>query len=121
MKYNFVRELIVSFIIIILLIALINPFNLWMPQPMHMFMLVGLAIFFMLFAGVVWKEKAADEREMVHRAAAGRFAYLAGTLVLAVGVIYEGVHHQYDTWLIVTLGVMVLVKIISSIYITLTN
>ena len=121
MKNKFLSELIVSLIIIVLLILLINPFEIWMPTAMHMVIFGSLAVLFMLFAGIVWKEKAADEREMLHRAAAGRFAYLAGTLVLAVGVIYEGLQHQYDNWLIVTLGVMILVKIISSIYINLTN
>lgn len=116
MKYNFAAEVVVSLILVIFLILLLNPLDLFMPQPIHMMMIIGLALIFFIFVSLVWREKAADERESLHRYIAGRFAYLTGVTILTAGVIVQSLRHALDSWLVVTLVAMILAKTIGSLY-----
>lgn len=109
-------EIIFSGIILILLVLLLNPFEFWMPDSMHMAILVGLVIAFSLFAMFVYREKANDEREVLLRFIAGRFAYLVGTTMLVIGIVVEALNHVINMWLILTLGVMILAKIVGVFY-----
>lgn len=109
-------ELLISGVLITLLILLLNPFNFWMPTAVHMMMIVAFALFFILFASFIWKEKVQDERESLHRYIAARFAYLSGVTILVIGVIVQSLEHTLDIWLIATLTVMILAKIIGFIY-----
>lgn len=116
MKNNFWGEITISLVLIFLLILLLNPLGLSMSQSVQMMLTVGLAVIFIVFATFVWKEKAADERESLHRYIAARFAYLAGTAILIVGVIIQSFNHLLDFWLIFALAVMIFAKIIGRIY-----
>lgn len=87
-----------------------------MPQPMHMVMVPLLVILFIAFAGFLWKEKAGDERENLHRFIAARFAYFAGVTTVIIGIILQSSHQVIDPWLIITICVMLLAKILGLIY-----
>lgn len=116
MKNSFIQEIIVSLVLIMLLILLLNPFHFWMPDAFLMMMIVGLIVVFALFAGLIWKENARDERENLHRMLAGRIAFLAGSASLVIGIIFQSFKHELDFWLVFTLSVMILAKIIGLIY-----
>lgn len=109
-------ELLLSLILLSLLLVLLNPLGLWMPDSMHMMILLGVVIVFALFSVFVYREKAQDEREVLHRFIAGRFAYLIGTTILVIGIVYQAFHHIYDIWLIITLVSMILAKMIGVFY-----
>jgi len=109
-------ELILSGVILVLLTLLLNPLDFWMPDSMHMVILVGLVVVFSLFALFIYREKAKDEREVLHRFIAGRFAYLIGTTTLVIGIVFETLNHRYNTWLLLTLGIMILAKIAGVLY-----
>jgi len=115
------KEIVVSITLILLVVGLVNPTNLWMPQPAHMLLLAGVTIFFMFFAGLVWYEKAEDEREMVLRDKAGRAGYIGGLSILMVGFVIQSFYHQSDPWLTVALLVMILSKVLSQIFTRITN
>ena len=123
MKNNnaFANEIIAAFVLILLVGTLLNPFNWFMPTPVVMMLILGLVVVFILFTAFVWKEKARDERELWHRTIAGRVAFLSGTAVLILGIIIEGLNHNVDVWLVLTLTVMIFAKIITSIYNNLNN
>lgn len=116
MKNSYFGEIIISLILIVLLVFLINPMNFWMPQPANMMMVAALAVLFVIFAGFVWKEKASDERESLHRYIGARFAYLTGTGVLVLGVVFESLSHMIDGWLVIALGAMILAKVVGLLY-----
>jgi|SRR3989344_1575066 len=116
MKNNFPQETIVSGVLIILLVLFLNPFEFWMPPILLMMMVLGLVVVFSLFASFVWRENSKDEREGLHKMMAGRIAFLAGTAVLVIGIIIQSFRHELDVWLVFTLGVMILAKIIGLIY-----
>lgn len=109
-------ETLLSVILLVLLLVLLNPLGLWMPDSMHMMILLGVVIVFAVFSVFVYREKAQDEREVLHRFIAGRFAYLIGTSILVLGIVYEALNHVYNTWLIITLVAMILAKMIGVMY-----
>ena len=78
MANNTTREIGVAVVLIGLFLALLNPFHLWMPTMLHMIMLaLGIGAFG-AYAIFVMREKAADERDGVHRMHSGRIAFLVG-------------------------------------------
>ena len=116
MKNNFLQEVIVSVVLVVLLILFLNPFELWMPPVLLMMLVLGLVVVFSIFASFMWRENARDEREGFHKMMAGRFAFLAGTALLVIGTIVQSFRHELDSWLVLTLGTMILAKIIGLIY-----
>lgn len=116
MKHELVTELLISFALLVLLVLLLHPFGFFMPGRMHMMMLLLVTIIFVIFAGFIWKEKARDERELLHRSIGSRFAFLSGMGILVIGVLMESIAKQLDPWLIVALCVMVIAKIIGLMY-----
>ena len=116
MKNNFLQEVVVSLILIVLLVLLLNPFHFWMPTNILMIMLVGLMVIFAIFASFVWRENAKDERELLHRMFAGRVAYLVGTGTLVLAIIVQCFSHQLDPWLVLVLVLMILSKIYGIMY-----
>ena len=116
MKSDIKSEIVISGVLIFFILLLLNPFDILMPKPIEMLVIIGLATVFIIFAGFVFKEKAVDERESLHRNIAGRFAYLTGAAVLATGVITESLQHNLDRWLVIALGGMILAKIVGLLY-----
>ena len=116
MKNNLLQEIFVSLALIVLLVLFLNPFGFWMPSALLMMMVLGLIVIFALFSGFIWKEQARDEREMLHRMLAGRIAYLVGAGILVLGIIVQSLRHELDSWLVFTLGAMILAKIIGIAY-----
>ncbi len=118
---KFRKELIIPVVLILLVVGLVNPTNLWMPQPVHMLLLAGVTVCFIFFAGLIWHENALDEREVVLRDRAGRAGYLGGLGILIAGFVYQSFYHQSDPWLTVALLVMILAKAWTQIHDRITN
>lgn len=110
------KEIISAGILIVLLLAVLNPLHFWMPGMMAMLILLIMIVIFGIFASFVLNEKARDERETMHRMFADRIAFLAGSAILVIGITIQGLRHALDPWLIYTLGAMILGKLISLIY-----
>jgi hypothetical protein len=116
MKNNYLKEVIVSLILIAFAILLVNPFMFWMPTAFAMATLAVFAVIFFAFASLIFKESSGDEREDLHKLMAGRIAYLVGSGVLVLGIIVQSFAHRIDPWLVVALTVMVLAKVIAVAY-----
>ena len=116
MKNNFITEIVVSIIMLGLVIALFNPFNLWMTDMATMSVIILLVVVTTIFVAYVWNESAKDEREVLHRFYASRLSFLLGMATLIIGVIVQGLNHQIDIWLVLALEVMIFAKIGGRIY-----
>ena len=116
MKNNFFGEMLISLVLMGLLLFYLHPFEPMMPRPIHSFMIPLVVILFIFLTAFFWRETPGDEREKFHRLIVSRFAYFAGTLALIIGIISQSLHHSVDSWLIITLCVMLLAKIIGSLY-----
>lgn len=97
-------------------LTLLSDLTPWMPPMGAMMALLVVAVLLAVFAGFVMHENGGDERDVLHRMNAGRIAYLLGIGTLTVALIVQGFAHTIDPWILVTLGVMVLAKIISRFY-----
>ncbi|MBI3984720.1 MAG: hypothetical protein HY344_02145 [Candidatus Levybacteria bacterium] len=113
---NFLGETLISLFLVGLLIFFVNPLDLLMPKELHLFMIPTLVLLFVVFTAIIWKEKAADEREQLHRYIAARFAYFASITVLVLGIIYQSAYNAVDPWLIIAVCVILLSKLIGLVY-----
>lgn len=116
MNKQYMQEMIIAVILLLVSLAFVNPFQLWMPNTMTMMLLLVLLILVGLFAGFVWRERGGDEREKIHRTRADRLGFLFGLLVVVAGIAVTALQHETNTWLVIVLIVMVLTKVISLIH-----
>jgi len=116
MANNAVREIGVAVVLIGLFVALLNPFDILMPTMLHIIMLALAIAAFGAYAIFVMREKAADERDGIHRMHSGRVAFLTGAGALVAGIIYQSYVDQIDVWLVFVLVVMVIAKIGTHFY-----
>jgi len=110
------KETTIAVILLLLLVAVLNPFHFWMPSMVQMIILVLILIAFSLFAIFVLREQVVDEREGLHRMLAGRVAFLAGGATLIVGIIMQTLKDSLDSYLVVALVVMIVAKIGTRLY-----
>jgi hypothetical protein len=115
MKNNLV-EIILATATAAIAFLVVDPLGWWMPGMLAMLLLAALFVLVCAFAVFVLRERTGDEREVAHRAAAGRAAFLAGSAVLLVGIIAEDLAHALDPWLVWALIAMVAAKAVSRIY-----
>lgn len=116
MKNKFLTEISISGVLIVLLVLLLDPFKILMTTQIQMMMIAIILIIFVSFCVFVWKEKSKDEREHLHKQIASRFAYLTGAIVLIIGILVQSFNHNLDPWLVLALIVMILAKIVGSLY-----
>ena len=115
-KAIFKSELYTSVALIIILVLLVKPTKLLMPQSLDMMLPIFLLVAFFVFTTLFWKESSADERENLHRLNAGRISFLIGSSFLTSGIIIQSLQHNVDPWLVYTLVAMILAKALSRIY-----
>ncbi len=114
---NHYRELIISLIMIILLIIIINPNNIWGLKDTALMLVIALfAVMFAIFSVFMVIETPRDERENEHLAIASRVAFLVGTIFLALGIVIQSLAGNLDGWLPSTLIIMIVAKLISLLY-----
>ena len=114
-------EVIIGIILLGILGIFLNPTHLLMPDSVNMMLILGLIIGFLGFVGLVWRERASDEREVMHIGKAGRWSFFSGTAVLVMGIVIQAMRHEIDPWLLYALSVMVLAKLISRTFHNLHN
>ena len=114
MKNN-IPEILIASTLVVLAFILLDPFGAFMPTSTQMMVLILFLVLFTAFFGLIWREKASDERENLHRLIAGRMGYLLGSSGLVVGIAIQSFSHQVDPWLIISLILMLLGKTVSLI------
>ena len=105
-------EVVLAAAVLVFLFLKVDPFHWFMPTEIQMILLCVFTAVLALYAGVVFREQAKDERESSHLYRASRWGYLVGVVALAVLIVVQDVLHRLDPWLLVILGVMVLTKLV---------
>ena len=105
-------ESLLALAVLAVLFLKVDPFHWFMPTEMQMLLLALFAAAFALYAGVVFREQAKDERESTHLYMASRWGYLIGVVALSVVIVVQDVMHRLDPWLLAILGLMVVVKLV---------
>ena len=116
MKNNFTIEIIISILLISILVFFVNPLDLLMPHAMHPFMVPILILLFVVFTSFLWREQPGDERDQFHKYISSRFAYFAGVGILIIGIVAQSMTRTIDSWLVISICVILLAKIIGTIY-----
>jgi ABC-type nickel/cobalt efflux system permease component RcnA len=109
-------EITAGVVLVLLLLLLLNPFDVLMLSNTSMMVLALFVVAFLVFVGLVWRSRAVDERELAHQHAAARISYALGVNVIAIGIVVQSYMYELNLWLPMALGVMVLAKIGASIY-----
>ena len=99
-----------------LLLALTDPFMVLMPSMAQMTALLIASALLIVWAGLLMREGASDEREIHHRMLADRNAYLVGIGVLTAALLAQGFSHDIDSWIPLSLMAMILTKTVSRWY-----
>ena len=103
-------------LMVLLLFTLTDPFMYWMPDMTQMAALTIATALLVVFAGLILREGAGDERETLHRMHAGRAAFLSGIAILTLALLLQGLRGAIDPWIPVTLAAMVLAKVFARRY-----
>lgn len=106
-----IAEILVSIAFIVLLALKLDPFDLFMPNKIQMSVLALLVAAAGLYAGILFRQKARDEREALHLYRASRFAYVAGVALLVLAIVVQSFRGGADRWLFYILAGMVIVKL----------
>ncbi len=109
-------EGIVASVLVVLLVLILNPMNFWMPNMAHMLVLGLLLICFVAYAAFILREKAEDERDVLHRMVAARTGFFTGTTLLTIGVFIDALDGTVDKWLLLTLVAMIIAKLTARLY-----
>ena len=118
---HYLGEIITAIVLILLLAAFMSPPGLLMPASTEMLFLVIFVLAFFVYLGFIWKEHARDEREHSHQLTAGRISFFVGSSILTLGIITQAINHDIDPWLIGSLGLMLLTKIVVRLYTQITQ
>ncbi len=114
-------EIVVSLAFIVLLALKLDPLDLLMPNKVQMSILALLVAAAGLYAGILFRQKARDEREALHLYRASRFAYVAGVALLVLAIVVQSFQGGTDRWLFYILAGMVLVKLVILIWSRIRN
>ena len=105
-------EILVSVVLLLLLVTCIDPFHSFMPLMWEKTLVVLFIALYGLYVGIVFRERAKDERERIHLAWAERCGFLVGTGLLVLFIILDIFRITSEKALIFVLGGMVLTKVI---------
>lgn len=103
-------ELSVTVITAGLLLVLTNYGNWWMPMPVHLLIIGVVSVLFFTAGTVVLKTISSDEREQLHRLQASQLAYLVGQAALITAIVIQSMSHQVDSWLVITVLLMMVTR-----------
>lgn len=65
----------------------------------------------------VWEKPKPDERDRLIVWRSSHIAFLSVATVLAGVLLYQTINHELDPWLLVTIGVLVIGKLVGRLYI----
>ncbi|KXK26067.1 MAG: hypothetical protein TR69_WS6001001361 [candidate division WS6 bacterium OLB20] len=115
LRENPLTDIALALTLLVLLLVAYNPLQLLMPDMILIILSGAIASVLVLFVVLVWKEQDYDERDTRNRLIAGKYSFIAGTVVLAVGNIVQLLQHEMNIWLPLALAVMVITKMVSLI------
>lgn len=111
------KDILVPLVVIISALAFIDPFMYLMPSMLVTAVLGILMASTALYALIIFKEGARDEREVSLRAFADRITCLVGTAGLVGVIVYQVlVVHHVDTIIVMILLMMIVTKYVAHLY-----
>jgi len=106
------NDVIIGIIVLTSLLLSSNVFAGFMPSSVVMLMIAVFIAAFSLFAVLIWRESPKDEREAHILLSSDRLGFLAGAVVLSIGLIITSLRHESTNLLALALSAMILAKLI---------
>jgi drug/metabolite transporter (DMT)-like permease len=116
MKKTTIIETVLVIGLIGLMALLFDPFHLSMNYKGFIFLSGLIAGVYFVLVSFIWGEGMRDERDQEHRFFASRYAYLTGSMILILGIVYQSTTMHVDPWLPGALSAMFVAKLFSRIY-----
>ncbi|CAN5151298.1 hypothetical protein BH11PAT4_BH11PAT4_6450 [soil metagenome] len=110
-KSKFVLDIALVVSLTLLSLLAVAPDALVMPSSLQMAILAVACAAVAAFLVFLWRETPADEREASNQFTASRFAYSTGAGFLIIALIYQGLTHQPDPFIPLTLLIMIGTKL----------
>ena len=104
-------EILVSAAMLLVILLKIDPLHWFMPTALQMVLLAVLVSGMAIYVGLIFREKARDERESSHLYRASRAGYLVGVLALSALVVVQDLRHQLDPMVLLVLAAMIITKL----------
>lgn len=105
-------DILIGLVVIVCLLLSSNLFSSFMPSSIVMLAIAIFVAAFSLFAVLIWREHPRDEREAHILLSSDRLGFLAGAIVLSIGLVIASIRHESTSLLAATLTVMILAKLI---------
>ncbi len=115
-------KLLLYYLSLLIFVALITGFLLSQNggaamQTQQMLGVSAALILYTVALSLVGEGHSQDERELLHKYMANRAAMIAGTVVFAIGIMYQlFISHHIDYWLLVGLITINLTKIVTIMF-----
>ena len=111
------KDILVPLVVIGSALAFLDPFMYLMSSMLVTAVLGILMVSTVVYALIIFKEGARDEREVTLRAFADRITCLVGTAGLVGVIVYQVlVVHHVDTIIVIILLTMIVTKYIAHVY-----
>jgi hypothetical protein len=107
-----VSEVLVVIAMLVIIFFKIDPWKWFMPTDIQMLLLCLLVAGVCIWVGLIFRERARDERETLHLYRASRAGYLVGVLSLSILVVIQDLRHQLDPLVLVVLAIMIITKLV---------
>ena len=111
-KYKSLLDVVLLLGLGIIAFLAVAPHAVVMPSSLQMLLLAVVLVLISLFLVFLWREQPGDERELQNQALASRWAYLIGSVVLILALVYQSLNHNLDPVVPVALLAMIATKII---------
>ena len=116
MKKTFFAESALLAALSVVLILLIDPYNIMMKLMLSGAVLVVLVVLYTVKFIVIFREKPQDERDLAHRFRSSGVSYYTVSILLFIGVLVESLTGDIDSWLVVSLAGLFVSKLVSMVY-----
>ncbi len=105
-------EILVTLAMLVIMFFKVDPWHWFMPTEIQMLLLCFLVAGVCIWVGLIFREKAHDERETLHLYRASRAGYLVGVLSLSVLIVIQDLQHHLDPLVLVVLAIMITTKLV---------
>lgn len=109
-------EIISAVVTGFLLLFISNPFKMSMREEFYMISLSLFGIFILASSILFLKFKVKDERDYSNKMIASRISFIVTYLLLSLAIIFQGLSHSLDYWIIYIFSVMIFVQLAILIY-----
>jgi hypothetical protein len=116
-----IMKIIIYYLLLLILIALTGGYLAREPMDsMSMPAMLSVSVVLVLYTigiSLAGETNNVDERDVLHRNISNRAAFITGTVVFSIGLMYQMfISHMLDWWLLAGLIAMNLAKIMTLIY-----